>query len=212
MVTRVPGHGAPGGQLHAEIREQAALLRAGEAHREQDKITGHCPYRIRYGHERAPGRFHVHQPPPSSCALDTRYSIGYVGQGWPDGRVAGGRGRISSWVTDAAPCRSAVPRQSAPVSPPPMITTCRPAAEIAGGFGPGPVTALATARLACGRYSIAWWMPSRSAPGTGSARGTVQPPARMIAEYSLRSAAALMPSPAVIPQRNSVPSAAIWAS
>ena len=37
-----------------------------------------------------------------------------------------GRGRISSWVTDAAPCRCAVPRQSAPVSPPPMITTCLP--------------------------------------------------------------------------------------
>ncbi len=33
---------------------------------------------------------------------------------------------ISSWVTDAAPWRCAVPRQSAPVSPPPMITTCLP--------------------------------------------------------------------------------------
>ena len=33
---------------------------------------------------------------------------------------------ISSWVTEAAPCRCAVPRQSAPVSPPPMITTCLP--------------------------------------------------------------------------------------
>ena len=37
---------------------------------------------------------------------------------------------ISSWVTDAAPCRCAVPRQSAPVSPPPRMTTCLPAAVI----------------------------------------------------------------------------------
>ena len=39
---------------------------------------------------------------------------------------------ISSCRMDAAPCRIAVPRQSAPVSPPPMITTCLPAAEIGG--------------------------------------------------------------------------------
>ena len=45
------------------------------------------------------------------------------------GRSSGGRGRISSWVTEAAPWRCAVPRQSAPVSPPPMITTCLPAAR-----------------------------------------------------------------------------------
>ena len=37
---------------------------------------------------------------------------------------------ISSWVIDFAPCRIAVPRQSAPVSPPPMMTTCLPAAVI----------------------------------------------------------------------------------
>ena len=33
---------------------------------------------------------------------------------------------ISNWWIDAAPWRIAVPRQSAPVSPPPMITTCLP--------------------------------------------------------------------------------------
>ena len=41
--------------------------------------------------------------PPSSCALETRYTIGYVGHGWVAGRVVGGVGRISSCVTDAAP-------------------------------------------------------------------------------------------------------------
>ena len=35
---------------------------------------------------------------------------------------------ISSCVIDAAPWRVDVPRQSAPVSPPPMITTCLPSA------------------------------------------------------------------------------------
>ena len=48
----------------------------------------------------------------------------------PSVRFSGGVGMISSWVTDAAPCRCAVPRQSAPVSPPPMITTCLPSAVI----------------------------------------------------------------------------------
>jgi len=53
-----------------------------------------------------------------------------LGQGWCAGRSSLGRGMISSWVTEAAPCRSAVPRQSAPVSPPPMTMTCYPAALI----------------------------------------------------------------------------------
>ena len=35
---------------------------------------------------------------------------------------------MSSWTTEAAPWRSAVPRQSAPVSPPPTMTTCLPSA------------------------------------------------------------------------------------
>ena len=39
---------------------------------------------------------------------------------------------ISSWVTEAAPWRWAVPTQSAPVSPPPMTTTCLPSAVIGG--------------------------------------------------------------------------------
>src|SRR6056297_3947540 len=63
---------------------------------------------------------------------------------------SGGLGRISSWVTEAAPCRWAVPRQSAPVSPPPMITTCLPCTSM----GDCPMSPSCT-RLAYGRYSIA---------------------------------------------------------
>ena len=70
--------------------------------------------------------------PPSSCADETRKICGHSGQGLPASREAGGRGSSSNWCTDCAPCRSAVPRQSAPVSPPPMITTRLPAAEMIG--------------------------------------------------------------------------------
>src|SRR5438552_359481 len=50
----------------------------------------------------------------------------HVGHGLVGARESGGRGRISNWWIDAAPWRCAVPRQSAPVSPPPMITTRLP--------------------------------------------------------------------------------------
>ena len=43
---------------------------------------------------------------------------------------SGGVGRMSSCVTESAPCRKAVPMQSEAVSPPPMTTTCLPAARI----------------------------------------------------------------------------------
>src|SRR5262249_191497 len=79
---------------------------------------------------------------------------------------------------DAAPCRCTVPRQSAPVSPPPMITTCRPRALMAGSVP------CATARLAAGRNSMAWWTPSRSAPGTGRPRRIAAPPAPTTASCS----------------------------
>lgn len=77
---------------------------------------------------------------------------------------------MSSWVTDAARSRTAVPRQSAPVSPPPTMTTCRPSAD-SGDFSKSP----SHTRLASGRYSIAWWMPASSRPGTGSSRHAVAP-------------------------------------
>ena len=51
-------------------------------------------------------------------------SFGHSGHGLSAARASGGRGSSSSWCTDRAPWRCAVPRQSAPVSPPPMMTTC----------------------------------------------------------------------------------------
>ena len=81
-----------------------------------------------------------------------------------------GWGMISRLVTESAPCRCAVPMQSAPVSPPPMTTTCRPAAVT----WPSTLWPSAT-RLAGGRKSIACMTPSSSRPGTGSSRGTVAP-------------------------------------
>ncbi len=51
-----------------------------------------------------------------------------VGHGLLAARVSGGRGMISSWVIDAAPCRLDVPIQSDPVSPPPITITCLPLA------------------------------------------------------------------------------------
>ena len=61
-----------------------------------------------------------------------RYSSGQVGHGVELARVSGGLGMISSWVIERAPWRIAVPRQSAPVSPPPMMTTSLPSAVIGG--------------------------------------------------------------------------------
>ena len=52
----------------------------------------------------------------------------------------------------AAPWRIAVPKQSAPVSPPPKITTCFPVAFIGGG----PVNSSNPCLFPQGRYSIAW--------------------------------------------------------
>ena len=42
-------------------------------------------------------------------------------------------------------------------------------------------------RFAGGRYSIAWWMPVSSRPGTGRSRHAVAPPASTIASNSRRS-------------------------
>ena len=53
---------------------------------------------------------------------------------------AGGCGNISSWVTEAAPWRLAVPMQSEPVSPPPMTTTCLPIARIGSPCSGRPAT------------------------------------------------------------------------
>jgi hypothetical protein len=62
---------------------------------------------------------------------------------------------ISNWCTLAAPCRWAVPRQSAPVSPPMMMTRL-PLAVIGGWPSPSSTGSPCCTRLAQGRYSIAW--------------------------------------------------------
>ena len=98
--------------------------------------------------------------PPSSWADDVRRISGQVGHGLSPTRVAGGSGMISSWWTARAPCRWAVPRQSAPVSPPPMMTTCLPAAEI-GEVSSEP----SCTRLEGFRYSMARWMPAQLPTG-----------------------------------------------
>jgi len=58
--------------------------------------------------------------PPSSCAEETRKTFDHWGQGFVGVRLSGGRGTISNWWTLAQPWRWTVPRQSAPVSPPPI--------------------------------------------------------------------------------------------
>ena len=83
---------------------------------------------------------------------------------------------ISSWVTDRAPWRSDVPRQSAPVSPPPMMTTSRPVAVT--WFS---TLSPAATRLAGGKNSIACMIPSSSRPGTGRSRAAVAPTERTTA-------------------------------
>ena len=112
---------------------------------------------------------------------------------------------ISSCVIDAAPWRVAVPRQSAPVSPPPMITTCLPWAVIWSG-----TSTPSEARLDCGRNSIAWWMPPSSRPVAGRSRGRVAPTASTIASYRSFSWSAVRSSPTSMPARKTVPSRRIW--
>ena len=94
---------------------------------------------------------------------------------------------ISSWWTDAAPWRWAVPRQSAPVSPPPMMTTRLPLASMGGA-----ASARSCTRLEGLRYSRARWTPSSSRPGTGRSLGSVAPPARTTASKSACTSAAGM--------------------
>ena len=168
-----------GVELDAQVVEQARLLRAGEAHREQRQVARDLPAGARHRGEPAAVEGHLGQPqrphravrrrrrtprwrrrrpgrrPPRARRRPGR-SSGRSATAGSSARALGGFGMISSWVTEAAPCRCEVPRQSAPVSPPPMITTCLPAA-LTGESAP--------CRLAGGRNSIAWWMPASVAAG-----------------------------------------------
>ena len=133
--------------------------------------------------------------------------MGSVGHGWLADRSSGGFLPIARVVTLAAPCRSEVPRQSEPVSPPPMITTCLPAADGA------PSTGLPAAALFDGvRKSIAKCTPPSSRPGSASSRGTVAPVARTTASNRRRSASQVMSRPMATPGRKRVPSASICSS
>src|SRR6185437_1698917 len=67
--------------------------------------------------------------PPSSCELSVRNCIGHSGHGVRGERSPVGLGMISNWCTLFAAWRWLVPRQSAPVSPPPMMMTCLPVAK-----------------------------------------------------------------------------------
>ena len=76
--------------------------------------------------------------PPSFSAYDVRSFIGQRGHGVrSSGRFAGGSPSTSIWVTEAACSRCAFATQSAPVSPPPITTTCFPAAVIGCSAGGG---------------------------------------------------------------------------
>ena len=73
---------------------------------------------------------------------------------------------ISSWCTEAAPCRWAVPRQSAPVSPPPMMMTRFPLAVM----GEAP-SAPSRTRFDGFRYSRARCTPDRATAGDREVTG-----------------------------------------
>ncbi len=110
---------------------------------------------------------------------------GHSGHGLSASRSLGGSAMISSWCTEAAPWRCAVPRQSAPVSPPPMMTTRLPLALMGDA-----ASAPSCTRLEGFRYSRARWTPSSSRPGTGRSRGSVAPPASTTASKAARTSAA----------------------
>ena len=111
---------------------------------------------------------------PSSWLDEVRSFSGQLGQVSSLSSTLGGVGMISSWVTLSAPWRIEVPMQSEPVSPPPMTTTCLPAARIGSLV---PTGSPDTRRFCCGRKSMAKWTPARSRPGTGRSRDASAPPA-----------------------------------
>ena len=99
---------------------------------------------------------------------------------------------ISNWWTEAAPWRCTVPRQSAPVSPPPMITTRLPAARDRGRrCRVGGVDRPVGQRQELHGLVDAGQLPA----GIGRSRATVAPTASTTASWAARiSAAALSPA------------------
>ena len=151
---RVARDVAPRVELDAEVLEQAGAFGAEEAHREQHELARQLEVgaldllepavdhldlvRTQRAHVAvvvADEALGVHAVDALAALFVRRRHPEDVGERRPrvGGRAGvGRRGRISNWCTDTAPWRCAVPRQSAPVSPPPMITTRLPAAVIGG--------------------------------------------------------------------------------
>jgi hypothetical protein len=121
---------------------------------------------------------------PSSWLDEVRILRGQSGQVRSLFSFTGGCGMISSCVTESAPCRTDVPMQSEPVSPPPMTTTCFAVARIGSATS---VFSPETRRFCCGRKSMAKWMPLRSRPSMARSRGFSAPPDRSTASYSSTS-------------------------
>ena len=109
---------------------------------------------------------------PSSWLEVVFRTTGHCGQGvaslWP----MGGCGMISICVTLAAPCRTLVPMQSEPVSPPPMTSTRLPLALTSCSFGNVSPSRM---RFCCVSISSAKWMPFSSRPGMTRSRAVGVP-------------------------------------
>ena len=118
----------------------------------------------------------------------------------PDARTSGGRGSSSNWWTDSAPCRCAVPRQSAPVSPPPMMTTRLPAALMSGSSGTSSPSQRGSAGSGSRRRSES---PAARGPGTGRSRGQPAPPPSTMASNSCAQRRDRTSTPTLTPARNS---------
>ena len=115
---------------------------------------------------------------------------------------------ISNWWTDAAPWRWAVPRQSAPVSPPPMITTRLPSAVI-GGLGEVALLHPVGQRQVLHGLVDA----GELAAGDGQVAPAVAPPASTTASnVGPQLVGGDVDADVDADVRNSVPSARIWSS
>jgi hypothetical protein len=153
-------------ELHAELLDHAVAHRAQEAHGQQHQVGIHGELRAgnrlelrRRTHAHGVQLLHVAvfvageasrgDAPVADAAFFVRALRAQLqrpqrprrGCG---ARSSGGLGSSSNWCTERAPWRWQVPRQSAPVSPPPMITTRLPVARISS---PGTVSPFVAAVL-----------------------------------------------------------------
>mmetsp|Transcript_71799 Transcript_71799/g.198196 ORF Transcript_71799/g.198196 Transcript_71799/m.198196 type:complete len:225 (+) Transcript_71799:629-1303(+) len=148
--------------------------------------------------------------------------LGQCGQGVSAALMGGGLGSSSRFWMDTAPCRTDVPMQSFPVSPPPMITTRLPWASMGGLLCESEVARhwLSTAPLSRialvlpWRNSIARCTPRRFRPFTWPrSRANVAPVARTTASLPSKSCWAVgppsLPTAPALPQMKVMPSLAM---